>query len=65
VLGRLVERARVPVQVRVDASLFRPNDIPVLVGDPARIRGEIGWTPAIPLEQTLDDMLDYWRRRLQ
>jgi GDP-4-dehydro-6-deoxy-D-mannose reductase len=65
VLGRLVERARVPVQVRVDVSLLRPNDIPVLVGDPARIRGEIGWTPAIPLEQTLDDMLDYWRRRLQ
>ena len=65
VLGHLVARARVPVQVRVDVSLFRPNDIPLLVGDPARLRDEIGWTPAIPLEQTLDDMLEYWRCRLQ
>ena len=61
ILGRLVAKARVPVQVRVDVARFRPNDIPVLVGDWSRIRDEIGWTPSIPLEQTLDDMLEYWR----
>ena len=65
VLGHLVARARVPVQFRVDESLFRPNDIPVLVGDPTRIRDEIGWTPSIPLEQTLDDMLEYWRVQIR
>jgi GDP-4-dehydro-6-deoxy-D-mannose reductase len=60
-----VAKARVPVQVRVDAARFRPNDIPLLVGNPARIRAEIGWTPAIPLEQTLDDMLEYWRGQMR
>ena len=65
VVGRLVAKARVPVQVRVDAARFRPNDIPVLVGNPARIRDEIGWAPAIPLEQTLDDMLEYWRGQMR
>lgn len=65
VVGRLVAKSRVPVHVRVDASRFRPNDIPLLVGDPSRIRDEIGWTPAIPLDQTLDDMLEYWRSQMR
>jgi len=60
-LDALVARARVPVRVRVDPARFQPNDLPLLVGDPARIRGELGWQPSIPLEQTLDDVLEYWR----
>ena len=63
VLDHLVKRARVPVRVRVDPARFRPNDLPILVGDPTRIREELDWTPTIPLEQTLDDLLDYWRAR--
>jgi GDP-4-dehydro-6-deoxy-D-mannose reductase len=63
VLQQLVARARVPVQIRVDPARFRPNDLPALVGDPSRIRDELGWTPVIRLERTLDDLLEYWRRR--
>ena len=57
----LLARARVPIRVRVDPARFRPNDVPLLVGDPTRLRDELGWTPTIPLERTLDDLLDYWR----
>jgi GDP-4-dehydro-6-deoxy-D-mannose reductase len=64
-IGEILEiiraRARVPVRVRVDPSRFRPNDLPVLVGDSSRLRQELGWTPTIPLSQTLDDLLAYWR----
>jgi len=35
----------------------------MLVGDSSRIQAEIGWTPSIPLEQTLDDVLEYWRNQ--
>ena len=61
VLDLMVARARVPVRVRVDAARFRPNDLPLLVGDPTRIREELGWTPRIPLSETLDDLVEYWR----
>jgi GDP-4-dehydro-6-deoxy-D-mannose reductase len=61
ILERLLAKARVGVQVRVDPSRLRPNDVPVLVGDPARLRDELGWTPQIPLERTLTDVLEYWR----
>ena len=62
-LEMLLARATVSIRVRVDPARLRPNDVPVLLGDRSRITAELGWAPAIPLEQTLDDLLDYWRRR--
>ncbi len=41
-----------------DASLVRPADIPVLIGDPARLRAATGWRPAIAFDQTLRDVID-------
>jgi len=61
ILERLVGRSRVQVSVRVDPARLRPNDIPRLTGDPSRIERELHWTPSIPLDQTLDDLLGYWR----
>jgi GDP-4-dehydro-6-deoxy-D-mannose reductase len=61
VLELLIARARVPIRVRIDAARLRPNDVPLLLGDPRRAREELGWEPAIPLEQTLTDLLDFWR----
>jgi GDP-4-dehydro-6-deoxy-D-mannose reductase len=60
-LDRLIARARVPVTVKVDPARYRPNDTPMLVGNPGRLRDELGWSARIPIEQTLDDLLEYWR----
>ncbi len=62
-LDLLIARARVPVTVTIDPARYRPNDTPMLLGDPVRLRGELGWAPAIPIEQTLDDLLEYWRSK--
>jgi GDP-4-dehydro-6-deoxy-D-mannose reductase len=43
---------------------MRPNDVPVLYGSHARLTADTGWAPQIPLEQTLDDLLAYWRGRV-
>jgi GDP-4-dehydro-6-deoxy-D-mannose reductase len=61
VLDRLLARARVPVTVTVDPSLYRPNDMPVVLGSYRRLHDELGWAPEIPIERTLDDLLEYWR----
>jgi GDP-4-dehydro-6-deoxy-D-mannose reductase len=62
-LDRLVEMARVTVRVTVDAARLRALDNPLVLGDRSRVTTEIGWTPEIPVERTLADLLDYWRAR--
>jgi GDP-4-dehydro-6-deoxy-D-mannose reductase len=62
-LDLMLARARMPIAVKVDPARYRPNDVPLVLGDPERIRQELGWTAEIPLEQTVDDVLQYWRSR--
>jgi GDP-4-dehydro-6-deoxy-D-mannose reductase len=61
VLDMILARSRVPVRVHEDPARLRPSDVPILLGDPSRLQRELEWTPEIPLEQTLEDVLDYWR----
>ena len=41
-----------------DPEFMRPADIPVLVGYATRLRAGTGWSPRIPLDQTLRDLVD-------
>jgi GDP-4-dehydro-6-deoxy-D-mannose reductase len=61
VVDALVAHARVPVRVEADPALVRPVDNPVLSGDASRLRSLTGWVPQIPFEQTVLDLLNYWR----
>lgn len=60
-LQMLVSRARVSVRVETDPSRLRPSDTPVVLGSFERLHADTGWRPLIPIEQTLSDLLDYWR----
>jgi GDPmannose 4,6-dehydratase len=53
------------VEIRPDPSRLRPSDVPVLRGSAEKIRHAVGWMPHIPLEQTLLDLLEYWRQQIQ
>jgi GDP-4-dehydro-6-deoxy-D-mannose reductase len=61
-LDLLLEMSGMDIRVEHDACRQRPSDIPLLLGDNTRLRRETGWEPEIPIEQTLADSLDYWRR---
>ena len=63
-LDALLARATVKVRVEIDPDRLRPHDVPRLVGDFGRLRKATGWEPSIPIEQTLDDLLDYWRQHV-
>ena len=41
-----------------DPEFMRPADIPYLVGDSTKLQAAVGWTPRIPLEQTLRDLVN-------
>jgi len=61
VLDSLAARAHVEVLIETDQALMRPNDTPMLLGNSTKLREQTGWHPEIPFEQTLDDLLNYWR----
>ncbi len=61
VLDALAVRARVEVLIETDPALLRPSDTPMLLGDSTKLRQDTGWHPEIPFDQTLDDLLNYWR----
>jgi len=63
-LDALVALSPRAIAVEVDSSRFRPSDNPLLLGDGSRIAAETGWSPEIPIERTLQDLLDYWRREV-
>ena len=58
----LTSNARVPVKIEQDPARFRPNDTPLVLGDHSRLTTDTGWTPQIPFEQTVQDLLSYWRQ---
>ncbi|HEX8193626.1 MAG TPA: GDP-mannose 4,6-dehydratase [Allosphingosinicella sp.] len=61
ILDILLSLSSATVAVEQDPARMRPSDVPVQVGDPSRAQRELGWEATIPLEQTLSDLLQYWR----
>ncbi len=62
-LDRLLALSATEVEIEVDPERLRPSDVEILIGDSSRFRADTGWEPRIPLDQTLRDVLDYWRLR--
>ncbi|MEM2870339.1 MAG: GDP-mannose 4,6-dehydratase [Thermoplasmata archaeon] len=64
ILEHLISLSTVKIEYRVDPALLRPTDEPVIMGDSSKVRRATGWRPRIPLRKTLQDTLDFWRRRV-
>lgn len=64
VAQRLLRLAATDLRLVPDPSLMRPVDVPVVRGDPTRIRDVTGWQPRITLDTTLRDVLDQWTERV-
>jgi GDP-4-dehydro-6-deoxy-D-mannose reductase len=63
-LDTLLGLARRTLRVEPDPARQRPADLPVLRGDPSRLRARTGWQPRITMHDTLRDVLDDWRARV-
>lgn len=47
-----------------EESLLRPADVTLQIPDSSKFRTATGWEPAVPFEQTMRDLMDYWRRQV-
>ncbi len=64
ILTALVAMSRAPLTVEVDPARLRPTDVQVTICDAGKFMRATGWRPVIAIEQTLRDVLDYWRQRV-
>ena len=64
-LDLLLGLSTAKVEVKIDSKRLRPSDVLILQGDHSKFTKATGWEPRYTLEQTLKDLLAYWRERLK
>ena len=62
-LDMIIGMSSADIEVKVDQNKIRPVDVPVIEADITKINEQTGWKPDIPLNQTIKEILDYWRER--
>lgn len=60
----LCAMTKVDIGREVDPARLRANEVTMTRGDAGRARAVLGWAPSIPLDETLRDVLDYWRQQV-
>ena len=60
-LEGLKSLAEADVGVVQDSERMRPSEIKVVVGSARKLREETNWLPEVSLDQSLQDILDWWR----
>jgi GDPmannose 4,6-dehydratase len=56
--------SRKDIEVKTDPERLRPIDADLQVPDTHKFRSHTGWEPKIGFEQTMQDLLEYWRDRI-
>lgn len=67
ILERLLSMSNInqkSLELKKDPKRMRPSDVPVLQGDYRKFKKRTGWEPKIPFDQTLEDLLNFWRERV-
>jgi GDP-4-dehydro-6-deoxy-D-mannose reductase len=64
-LNRLLSLSKVKVEVVQDADRMRPSDVPLLLGDCTLFHNTTGWERSYSLDDTLEDLLNYWRENVR
>jgi GDP-4-dehydro-6-deoxy-D-mannose reductase len=64
ILNALIARSGVTPAVEVEPTRLRSTDVERVVGNPERAALQLGWTPVVPWEETLDVVLSDWRGRV-
>lgn len=63
ILEFFLSESKARIEVKQSEKLFRPVDFPRYIGSNQKITTELGWKPAIPLSDSLADVLAYWRKK--
>ena len=64
-LNSLIKQSSVDqISVEVDPARLRPIDADLQIPDTSKFSTHTGWVPEISFDQTMDDLLTYWREKI-
>lgn len=53
------------IRIETDSERIRPLDADAQIPDTAKFRNHTGWEPVISFEETMTDLLNYWREQVK
>jgi GDP-4-dehydro-6-deoxy-D-mannose reductase len=62
ILDILLHMSTTQIDVKIDETLLRPSDTPELLCDNTKFVSKTGWRAEYSIEETLQTILDYWRK---
>ena len=64
IIGIIEDAIGFRFDIEVDPNLLRPTDEKIIAGDVSKLKDATGWSQKIPMDKTIEDMINYWRRVL-
>jgi GDP-4-dehydro-6-deoxy-D-mannose reductase len=63
-LDVLLSHTNAEITVEQDLSRLRPSDVKLLLANCEKFKQATSWEPMIAFDQTMQDLLGYWRERV-
>lgn len=63
-LDKLIEKSGLEIKIEQDENLVRGNEQQRVCGSFKKLNQSVGWKPEISIDQTLADMIEYWKKHL-
>ena len=64
ILKQVISCSSSDIEVEIDKNKFRPNDIPIVTPNIDKLVRDTGWSPKYDINQTIEDVLNYWRNEI-
>lgn len=64
ILDMIISLSTTDIKIEIDSNKIRPVDVPIIEADITKVNHDTGWWPLIPIQQTIQDTLDYWRKKV-
>ena len=61
ILKKLVSMSKKEIKIEIDPNKFRPVDVPLVVCDNSKIKKDTGWETEFLINDTSEEVLEYWR----
>ena len=65
ILDMILSYSSCEIKVETDPAKIRPVDVPIIEPDISKLQQATGWDPMYSIEDTIKEVLDYWRCKLK